>query len=232
MLFYLLILFIIIIIIYSYINISGSGPKINFNTDYIFHIVDGLSAEKHIVNKLDNRFIIINTDEINDKNYLEILKQGFNFSKLKDEGKAEKIIAEKNKQDLLKILNTRGYKPVVIIGYLHIGMFFVGPYVIGYTIKIEPVELWKQYHDTVLDIMHNRYDELKKFINSIKTEKDMGNVRTYLEKKFNIRNGFDCEDIYDIKEHERHRKLNSKNSDYKYLEANDIIKDIYKILKL
>lgn len=196
----------------------------------ILHILGPSGSGKTTLgNKLSklNNVIVIDTDDIDDPNSMKIIDK-YKFDKKSDGNKFDKELAKLNRNDLEKIINKNINKNIIIVGFLHLGMDFIKINK-GFSIKIEPEILWRQYNLRTTRYIKNNIKEIEKLLNSnINPEK----IHIIFSKKFGIRNGFDCAGIDDIKHSiERNKKIAKENkyyyntSDNIYKKINDLIKE-------
>jgi len=176
------------------------------------------------LSKLNNT-IVIDTDDIDDPNSIKIIDK-YKFDKKSDENKFNKELAKLNKNDLEKIINKNKNKNIIIVGFLHAGMDFI-KIDKGFSIKIEPEILWKQYNLRTTRYIKNNIKEIEKLLNSnMNPEK----IHIIFSKKFGIRNGFDCSDINNIKQSIERNKKRAKENKYYYITSDNIYKKISDLL--
>ena len=197
----------------------------------ILHILGPSGSGKTTLgNKLSklNNVIVIDTDDIDDPNSMKIINK-YKFDKKSDENKFDKELAKINKNDLEKIINKNIYKNIIIVGFLHTGMDFIKQDINkGFSIKIEPEKLWRQYNLRTTRYIKNNIKEIEKLLNSnMNPEK----IHIIFSKKFGIRNGFDCAGIDDMKQSIDRNKKRAKENNYIYETSDNIYNKIKKLLE-
>jgi len=171
--------------------------------------------------------IIIDTDDIDDPNSIEIIKK-YSFNTKKDEKIFNKELEKKNKEDINKILKDNKGKNIIFVGFFHAGMRHLEKKVEkGFTIKIEPSVLWRQYNLRTASSIYKNFYEIKKLLESEMNEEK---IHFIFSKKFGIRNGFECDGPNDMKEHLKRMKKHAIDKGYIYETSENIYNNIVKLL--
>lgn len=185
------------------------------------------TISKRISNKINN-VTIVDTDDIDDKNSLILLKNFSSLEKISDIKLFDKKVAELNKKDLNKVLSKNKDKNIVFVGHLHGGFNILEKYIKKtYSIKIDNDKLWRQYSLRTLDQIYKNYNAIKKLLNGKKDQTKIHNILCY---KYGIRNGFECQSPEFFKKILKNNKEEAKKKRFFYGTSEEIYKDILKLL--
>lgn len=98
----------------------------------------------------------------------------------------------------------------------------------GFSIKIEPKILWRQYNLRISLYIKNNFKEIQELLNSnMNPEK----IHIIFSKKFGIRDGFECAGIDDMKQFIKRSKIIAKENNYFYDTGDNIYNKIKKMLE-
>jgi hypothetical protein len=146
----------------------------------------------------------------------------FAFKSEADFKKLDKEVAKLNKKDIDNIIKNNKDKCIIFVGFFHAGMRFLEKKIIkGYTIKIDPAQLWRQYSLRTLEYITKHINDIKKLLTSDLTPIK---IDITMSKKYKIRNGFNCEKIHDFEHEIKHIKKIADKKGYKYATSDDIYK--------
>jgi adenylate kinase family enzyme len=178
------------------------------------------------LSKLPNT-IVIDTDDIDDPNSMKIIHK-YSFETKKDEKLFDKELEKLNKEQVNNILNENKGKNIIFVGFFHAGMRNLEKKVDkGFSIKVDPNILWRQYNLRTAASIYKNFNEIKKLLES---KMDEEKIHFIFSKKFGIRNGFECEGPNDMKEHLKKQKQREINNGYFYNTSDKIFNEISKIL--
>jgi hypothetical protein len=148
--------------------------------------------------------------------------------KKKDFKCLEKDVSIMNKKDINAIIENNKNKIIIFAGFFHAGMHHIEKKVDkGYMIDITPEKLWRQYNLRTVTYIHKNYNDIKKLLNS---RIDPTKIHIIFNRKFGIRNGFECVGVYDFRDLLKNVKKDAKNKKYYYGTSDKIYKQICKLL--
>lgn len=191
----------------------------------ILHINGPSGAGKTFLgNKLSKIHNIVDTDDIDDKNSIELSKK----HKLTNKSEIRlynKELRKANKDAINDIL--KKHKNIIFIGFLHIGMELLDKKIdYGFTIKVDPSILWRQSNLRTLDYLHNNYDEIKRLLESNNSDIKIHNL---LQKQYKIRSGFDCIGPIGLANNNKYYKHKAKQDKYLYATSDVIYQGILEL---
>ena len=195
----------------------------------IIHIMGPSGSGKTTLGKRLSQLpntLVIDTDDIDDPNSMAIIPK-YAFTSKKDDTNYEKELGKLNKKQLDDIIKTNKGKIIIFVGFFHAGMRFMEKKVDkGYSIKVTPETLWRQYNMRTATYIHENYDEIKQMLSS---NMSIDKIQMIFSKKFGIRKGFDCGGLDDMKKFIERQEIRAKENGYFYGTSDEIFKTIYKL---
>lgn len=193
------------------------------NDKIIIHINGPSGAGKSTINKeltkqYANKIEVIETDDIDDKVVLELLKKNTNINKI------EKQRDKQCKEQLEHIINNSNKKIIIITGMT------IMPKLVtyGFTIKINPKLLYKQHQLRNLEIISKNKNKIKNILENDEFNPDY--KYNLIKFTFGIRGSFGMKYTDFISRVDRAKKESIENK-YKYLDKNKIIDHVAKIIE-
>ena len=212
-------------------KIIRSTKKTKKAKSTILHILGASGAGKTTLGKRLSQLpntLVIDTDDIDDPNSMTIIPK-YAFTSKKDDTKYESELTKLNKKQLDNILQTNKGKIIIFVGFFHAGMRQMETKVTkGYTIKITPEKLWRQYNLRTATYIHENYNEIKSMLNNDAMVPDK--IHMILSKKFGIRDGFDCGGLDDFNKYVDKQEARAKTNKYFYGTSDEIFQDISEYL--
>ena len=202
----------------------------------IIHIAGPSGSGKTTLgNKLKKKIkdcIIVDTDDIDDNNYNNLLKSNKEFRKSifgTSNRKWRKILDNKNYNTLQNILAKN--KNIIIVG-ISLDFSKSDPSKIAdkkYYIDINNEILFRRVNIRMLEDINKNYLKIKNLLKNEK--KNMLNLITHkLSHQYNLRGPF-IQSYYEVEEDNKKKKIEYKKKKYKIMTVNNIYKDICKLIK-
>lgn len=179
--------------------------------------------------KINKNIIVLDTDDIDDKNILKLLPK-YNMKYQKNRTKIFNERAKLNKSDLNKFLDKNKDKDIIFVGFDFDGMEKIPKLATKkYSIKIDHDTLFRQYNLRTLNLISKYKKDLEKLLKN--KRQNIDNIWSLLSYKYKIRNGLFGMNPPQISNDIKNRKKEAKKKKYKYITSDEIFKDI-KILIL
>jgi len=185
---------------------------------------------------------VIDTDDIDDKNMLNLLKK---YDRSKNMKKFNKLRKQYNNRDIKKILEDNKGKDIIFVGFLFSGMNFLSkkfdykfenPFGVfdmfsrkrenKFAINIDVDLLFRQYNLRTLESIADNIDGIRRLYNN---NMSTHNITDYICHKYKIRRGFG-DHILNFKDQQKRTNKHVKSLGYKLLYADDIKKCIKELI--
>ena len=167
---------------------------------------------------------VIDTDDIDDKNMLDLLKK---YDRSKNKKKFDKLRKQYNNRDIKKILEDNKGKDIIFVGFLFAGMnFLFKKFDYRFAININVDLLFRQYNLRTLESIADNIDGIRRLYNS---NMSTHNITDYICHKYKIRRGFG-DHVLNFKDNQKRENKHVKSLGYKLLYANDIKKCIKELI--
>lgn len=177
-----------------------------------------------------NKFIVVDTDDIDDKNFKRLLKSNKEFKKSlnNNTSKWERIKEDENLKSLECVIDkaTKQNNNLIIVGISLFGKADPSKFAEKkYFIKIDPDILYRRVFLRTLDDIYKNYSKIKSLL---KNEENLDTIPFKLSHNFDLRKPF-VQEFDFFKKREKQFIKRFRDNKYKIKEVDEIYEEIIKL---